>query len=73
MQPLQDGDNIVLKLALSVQPYGRDEHTFLITLSRNGIVVAGHIAADVMPVADGGEVTEDFAIPEERPDQFEVR
>ena len=48
-------------------------HPFLKTLGGCRVVISGHIAANIMPVANGCEVTEYFAVAEHRPDKLEVR
>src|SRR6185437_11127212 len=69
---LQDGDDVVPQHALDTQLHRRDVHPLLETLGRHGIVIARHIAADIVPMADRGEETEQFAVSEIGPHELEI-
>ena len=69
---LDDGENVVAELAARVKLHRRNQHAFLMALGRDWIVVARHVAADVVIMGDRGEETEQIAVAEERPHQLEV-
>ena len=68
----QDVDDVLLQDPLPGNPDRRQNEGFLKRFGGRRIVVSGHRAADVMPMADGCEVAEQLAISEIGPHQPHV-
>ena len=69
----QDRQDIILPHTGTEQLDRRDMHPFLKALGGCRVVISGHIAANIMPVANGCEVTEYLSVAEHRADKLEVR
>ena len=65
-------NDVMLQNAGAEELYRRDTKTFLEAFGRLGVEVAGHVAADVEPVSDGGKPGEDVSAAHERTHQPEV-
>ena len=68
-----DVDNVLAQRAADAEFDRRDQHAFLEALGGHRVVIARHIAADVMPMADRGEIAKHLAVMEIGADQFEIR
>ena len=60
----QDIDNVLLNFALSGEFDRRQDERLLKCLCCGWVVVAGHRAANVVPMSYTGEVAEELSIPE---------
>ena len=68
----QDGNDIRLQYAGLEQLDRRYQHAFLKGFRGLRVVIAGNIAPHIVPVPDGGQITEDLAISENRLHQPEI-
>jgi len=65
-------NDVLVDHACARQPDRRQHECFLKDFRRCRIVVARHRSADVMPMADRGEITKKLTIPEIGPDEAHV-
>ncbi len=65
-------DNVLLEHAAADELDRRHAKAFLKTFSRLGVVIAGHVAADIEPVPDRGEPGEHLAAAHHRTHQAEI-
>ena len=68
----QDVGDVGVHAAGGTQPDGRDAHAFLEAFGGLRVVAAGHVAADVEPVACRGDPAEQRAVAEERLHEAEI-
>ena len=68
----EDIDNVLLQYAAADDLDRRHAKAFLKTFRRLGVEIAGHVAADIEPVADRGEPGEYLAAAHHRTHQTEV-
>ncbi len=68
----QNVDDVLIDLARRGELDRRQHEGFLKHLRGGGVVVAGHIAAHVMPMPDGSEIAEQCAVPVVGPHQPHV-
>ena len=68
----QDVDDVLVDRAAIGELDRRDTHPFLHDVGRRRVVVPRHVAADIEPMADRGEVAEQIPVAEDRLDQLDV-
>ena len=68
----EDRDDVLVDLAARDQLDRRNAHALLEAFGRARVEAAGHVAADVEPMADRGEPAEQLALAKHRPHQPEV-
>ena len=69
---LEDGQHIVIKHPGAHDAHGRDLHRLLPAFGGRRVVVAGHVAAHIVPMRGGCQKTIQLALAKKRPHQLEV-